>query len=110
VVVKNTIFIVVRCILRYTAYTQANIAYIQETMCGDAAENYNPISAYTWAKTAKWKQLNVIRDFIDPLDSTIAYVEFMADYTWHGERQSLHELSRFQLRGNRWFYTGIVIE
>ncbi len=88
---------------RYTAYTQANIAYIQKTMRDKAAEQFDPISAETWAKTVKWKRLKVIRAFPGP-SNQIAYVEFIAHYLFEGKAQKLSEISEFKQIDGRWYY------
>lgn len=90
---------------RYTAYTQGNIDYIQATMREKAAENFDPLSALQWAKTAKWKRLKVIRAFSDA-DTGIAYVEFTAYYIFKGAPQKLVEVSAFKQMDGRWYYVG----
>ena len=46
---------------RYTAYTQANIDYIQKTMRGKAAQNYNAEETRIWAQKADWQKLEVVK-------------------------------------------------
>lgn len=89
---------------RYTAYTQANIAYIQATMQGKAAEGFDSQTAAAWAKAAKWRRLKVLKTFSNPSNSDLAYVSFTAYYIWQGKPQSLHETSEFQLIDGRWYY------
>src|SRR3990167_4210595 len=45
---------------RYTAYTMADIKYIQKTMRKKAGENYDPIAAKNWASSVTWFGLTVI--------------------------------------------------
>lgn len=90
---------------RYSAYTQANIPYIQQTMRGLAAEGFDALAAESWAKTAKWRRLQVLRSFADSQHNEIAYVSFTAYYIWQGKPQSLHETSEFRLIDGRWYYT-----
>lgn len=89
---------------RYTAYTQANIAYIQATMCGPAAESYDAVEAEKWAKTLQWKRLKISRTFSHPTDPNIAYVTFTAQYLFQNTRQTLSETSQFQKTHGRWYY------
>lgn len=93
---------------RYTAYTQANIPYIQASMQGPASERYNPVESERWAKTAKWKRLKVMRAFPDDTDSDKAYVEFIAYYIWQGKPQKIEELSVFLRVKGKWFYVDRV--
>ncbi len=89
---------------RYTAYTQANISYIQATMRETALENFNPAAAEQWAKAARWKWLRVIRAFPHASDEQYSYVEFLAYYILHGTPQKIAEVSEFKKIGERWFY------
>ncbi len=49
---------------RYTAYNQANINYIANTMRGKAALGFNPVASKQWATEVKWLGLTVLRSFI----------------------------------------------
>tara|TARA_R110000868_G_scaffold15698_4_gene71635 strand:+ start:76 stop:510 length:435 start_codon:yes stop_codon:yes gene_type:complete len=86
---------------RYTAYTEANIAYIIQTMKSPAADGFDPSEAATWAKTVKWISLEVIRA---RQENTTGYVEFIARFEDQQMPQALHELSEFLLIDGAWFY------
>ncbi len=90
---------------RYTAYTQANITYIQATMREEAAENFDPIGAEQWARAAKWKWLRVVRTFPHASDEQYYYVEFIAYYILQGQPQKITEISEFKRIAGRWYYT-----
>ena len=90
---------------RYTAYTQANIEYIQATMRGPAAQHYDPTTALQWAKTVKWRKLKILKDFPHVSDKNCAYVEFVAFYFAEGRLQQLRETSEFKRIEGKWFYT-----
>jgi SEC-C motif domain protein len=92
---------------RYTAYTQANMGYIQQTMIGKALENFDPRDAQAWALGVKWKKLKVLKagNISKP---NKAYVEFIATYQEKGEIQELHEKSEFLQQDGRWFYSGLI--
>ena len=89
---------------RYTAYTQANITYIQATMRGLAAEDFNTEAAYQWAKTVKWKRLTVLETYSDPQDENHAFVKFKAYYIYQGKPHTLSEISEFKRIAGQWFY------
>jgi SEC-C motif-containing protein len=91
---------------RYTAYTLAEIDYIQATMALVAAEDFDPLSAKTWAKSVKWKRLKVLRHDFDIATPNVAYVEFIAHYIHAGRAEQLREYSEFKKINGRWFYTG----
>jgi SEC-C motif domain protein len=87
---------------RYTAYTQANIDYIQHTMQGKALRGFNPLDAQQWAQHVVWLGLKVITaDFSGPDQG---FVEFKATFRDGTEVQSMHERSEFHRINGVWFY------
>ncbi|MCD6044975.1 MAG: putative motif domain protein [Gammaproteobacteria bacterium] len=89
---------------RYTAYTQANIAYIANTMRGPALASFNPHTASEWAKQIKWLRLQVLKFSTIPPEEDKAYVEFVAHYLFQGQKEKLHEISEFQRIDGQWYY------
>ncbi|MBA2650927.1 MAG: SEC-C domain-containing protein [Tatlockia sp.] len=90
---------------RYTAYTQAKIDYIKNTMRGKPLDDFNEIDATKWAQQVYWKCLEVITSSMDDKDENIGYVEFIARFQEQGKTQVIHELSKFQRIEGKWFYT-----
>ncbi len=92
---------------RYTAYTQAKIAYIQNTMQGKPLAGFNAVEAEHWSKQVNWKGLQVIRSYMDAKNKNIGYVEFIASYQEQGKNQTIHELSQFTYYESegKWYYT-----
>jgi SEC-C motif-containing protein len=86
---------------RYTAYTQANIDYIANTMKGHASLNFNPAEAEAWAKHANWLGLKVLNS--QTLDAK-GFVEFIAEYSMNNHTHTLHEISEFHLENGKWYY------
>ena len=95
---------------RYSAYSQGDIAYIEATMRGRAAEGYDAVAAKQWATTAVWKGLTVVRAFPHPVDPTRAYVEFVAKFSLDGVLEEITEVSEFCFEDGRWYYTDRVTE
>jgi len=91
---------------RYTAYTRADIDYIQATMKGTAAEGFNAQDAKIWAQQVKWNGLQVMSTTDGGPDDNKGSVSFLANYTSHGEKQHLHENSLFEKTDGRWYYIG----
>lgn len=89
---------------RYTAYTQANITYIKDTMRGKALEGFNEASAKQWAQDVKWLGLEVIH--APQAQAAKGFVEFIARFEQNGQRQQIHEISEFARLngGSRWYY------
>lgn len=87
---------------RYTAYSQANIEYIQKTMRGKALIGFDKDEALKWATQVQWLGLKVIAA------STVAnhkgFVEFIASLSQDNYRQIIHERSEFHKIDDRWYY------
>lgn len=86
---------------RYTAYSQANIDYIAQTMKGPAAKDFNKAEAKQWATAVKWLGLKVITT---KTDQSKGWVEFIASYSHDNTLQDIHELSEFHLEKGTWYY------
>lgn len=88
---------------RYTAYTMADIAYIEKTQRGKASEGFHALDAYVWAKRVTWLNLEVLNTSIIRKYQT-GYVEFIARFIDAGVTQSMHEKSEFVKKAGQWFY------
>ena len=88
---------------RYTAYTQANIEYIQKTMRGPVLLNFNATQAQSWAERVTWLGLTVVEARME--SPTQGFVEFIARFLEERKIQSIHERSTFLLEDGMWFYT-----
>ncbi len=86
---------------RYTAYTQANIPYIQRTMQGAALKDFEPNHAESWAKTVKWLGLKILHA---AQNQDHGEVEFIAYYSHHNVKHEIHELSEFVRIDGQWLY------
>ncbi len=89
---------------RYTAYTQANMDYIQKTMQGEPVKDFDPVLSKEWAQHCDWQQLQVLH--CQQLSSNHGFVEFIAHYQSKGQHQHLHEVSEFRRISGVWFYVG----
>jgi SEC-C motif domain protein len=86
---------------RYTAYTQADIDYIQRTMKEPALNHFNTESAKQWVTTVQWLGLEVIHSSID---KDKGYVEFIAHFNEQGKKNCIHEISEFHQLNKQWYY------
>ncbi len=86
---------------RYTAYTQANIDYIQRTMQAPASDRFDAESARQWAATVEWLGLEVIHSNIE---KDKGYVEFIARFNEHDKKNCIHEISEFHQINGQWYY------
>src|SRR5688500_12931338 len=74
---------------RYTAFTQANVDYIMQTMREDACEGFNAENTRQWAKQVQWVGLEVVRAPAVGADRTKGIVEFIASYRQQGQLQNI---------------------
>lgn len=86
---------------RYTAYTQANVEYIAETMKYAAAKNFNPQEARAWAQQVQWIKLEVLHA---TTQENKGIVEFIAYYQFNQQSEKIHEISEFLRENGRWYY------
>lgn len=88
---------------RYTAYTKANIDYIEHTMKAPASDHFIASEAREWAERVEWKELKIIAT--PPSDDiNIGFVEFLAYFYDKGKRHAIHELSEFHRIEGCWYY------
>lgn len=86
---------------RYTAYTQANIDYIVNTMLPPASDELEPVSAKEWAEQSEWLGLQIVTT---KTEGDIGWVEFIAGFILEKEKHILHELSEFHKKDGVWYY------
>jgi len=86
---------------RYTAYTMANIPYIEKTMRGPASKDFNRKEALTWAKSVTWLGLKVIST---QTLSAQGFVEFIASFRTKNHIQTIEEISEFHFLDGKWYY------
>lgn len=91
---------------RYSAYSKAEIKYIDKTQAKSAALGFNAQDALGWAKTVQWLRLQVLSHEAGAEGDTTGTVEFIATYRSHGKLHKLHEKSLFEKIGGLWFYVG----
>jgi SEC-C motif-containing protein len=86
---------------RYTAYTQANVDYIQKTMKKPALNAFDATSAKQWASTVQWLGLEVVNS---ATDKAKGWVEFIAYFSEQGKNNCIHEISEFFQENGQWYY------
>lgn len=89
---------------RYTAFTQANMNYIADTMLGAVKKQFNVESSKQWAQHVTWLGLDVLDAPPVTEQDEQGFVEFVARYRFQNKAESIHERSEFHKRDGRWFY------
>lgn len=87
---------------RYTAFVRGHVAYIQATMKGKAAKNFNPEETAAWIKEVTWLGLTVEKYRLK--SPRIGVVIFETRYIYQNQEHVLREKSDFQKIGEQWFY------
>lgn len=81
---------------RYTAFTRANIEYIQATLAPESSQDFDFDENKKWAKQAVWKGLKIVSTEKGGPNDTDGVVEFVATYGHNGEFVDHHEVSKFR--------------
>ncbi len=90
---------------RYTAYTQANIAYIQATMAPPASLEFDAAAAQQWAQSVQWLSLKVLRAFRKGEQGFVEFIATCAELrTSPLKRHKIQELSEFHQHEGQWRY------
>lgn len=91
---------------RYTAYTIANVDYIQSTMLDDALKSFDRKESLNWAKNSKWIGLKILSAPEITSTDQEGNVEFVASYIQNHQVQHLREHSKFKKQDGRWYFVG----
>lgn len=86
---------------RYTAYTRADMTYIEDTMKPPALNYFDAKAAYQWASSVKWIKLEVIKSSVNKAQG---FVEFIAYYEEQGTQKVIYENSEFRQEQGKWYY------
>jgi SEC-C motif domain protein len=90
---------------RYTAFTRADIGYIERTLAPEEKKTFDAVSTKHWAEESTWKGLKILStEKGGPSDST-GIVEFVASYEQDGKKVDHHEVSRFRkTKQGQWLF------
>ncbi len=89
---------------RYTAFTQANMDYIANTMQGVVKDQFNVEKSKQWAQHVTWLGLDVINVTPVTEQDEKGFVEFVARYRFQNKTENIHERSEFHKHNGRWLY------
>jgi SEC-C motif-containing protein len=84
---------------RFSAFAIPNGEYLMETTFPGKRKFHNKRDLQEWGEINEWTKLEIVRT------PDLNHVEFKAFYTdEEGHKQFHHELSKFKMIQNRWFY------
>lgn len=90
---------------RYTAYSQINMAFIEKTHDPKTIKNTDMQENKKWAEQTNWLNLDVIRTEGGGPEDETGVVEFKARYKADGDIHLHHEVSTFNKRNGKWYFT-----
>lgn len=89
---------------RYTAFTLADIDYIEKTRHPQSDNDFDRTATTKWAKESKWIGFELINAEDGGVDDEGGSVEFIAKYATDGKKQDHHEVALFQKHENKWYF------
>jgi len=89
---------------RYTAYTRAEMDFLQESLHPDGRQENDDASARDWAENSEWHSLEIVETVAGGVDDDTGKVEFVATYTYKDETQRYHEVATFEKLNEAWYF------
>lgn len=90
---------------RYTAFTQANINYIENTLAPSQKSDFNREDTLKWAKENHWKKLDILSTKNGGPEDKTGIVDFIATYEKDGEGFEHHEVAEFRRSSDgKWLF------
>lgn len=89
---------------RYTAYTRADIDYVEKTTAPEARGDFDHDGSLAWAKQSEWLGLEIVSTQAGGPEDSTGTVEFIASYKLNGQETRHHEMSEFRREGRQWFF------
>lgn len=90
---------------RYTAYTQVNMDFIEKTHDPATRKKTNMEENRAWAEQTQWKGLEIVNTEKGEAGDNWGKVEFKAKFESGGEPGAHHEVSEFNKKEGKWFFT-----
>jgi SEC-C motif-containing protein len=89
---------------RYSAYTQVEMEFLQESLHPDSRGDSDPEGARDWAQNSEWHGLVVLNTEAGGPDDDKGTVEFIASYTYEGEDKQYREVAEFERVDGQWHF------
>lgn len=91
---------------RYTAYTQVEVDFLQESLHPEARSDSDPAGARDWAENSTWHGLEVLNTEAGGPGDDAGKVEFIASYTYDGQDKQYREVAEFERVEGHWYFRG----
>lgn len=90
---------------RYAAFVVDKLQYLEDTLTEESKSDYDAEETATWAKSAKWQDLEIRSTSGGGANDDEGTVEFVAKFKMGPETHAHHELSTFVKQDGRWLYS-----
>ena len=90
---------------RYTAYTQVQMDFIEQTHDPITRRDIDMKASREWAESTNWQGLEILETKQGGIEDEFGTVEFKASYVDDDGLHSHHELSQFHKREGVWYYS-----
>jgi SEC-C motif-containing protein len=90
---------------RYSAYVKKELGYILTSLHPDHRAGYDENSTKTWAESAEWHGIKILKTTKGGEQDNDGQVEFVVSFTEKGTKQEHHELSTFKKENGNWYFT-----
>lgn len=89
---------------RYSAFTVADVEYIEKTTDPSARSTFDRAGTTEWAKRSEWLGLQIVSTSGGTEADSKGEVEFIANYRIDDQDQAHHERAEFKKRDGQWFF------
>ncbi|NLV30470.1 MAG: YchJ family protein [Acidobacteria bacterium] len=89
---------------RYTAYTAADLDFIERSTHSRSRAAFNRESALEWAEQSEWRGLEILGAAGGGEGDSEGTVEFIATYVRDGETVDHHEIASFRREDGAWAF------
>lgn len=89
---------------RYSAYVLKMVDYLVATTHSDKQEKSLKYDIEAWIDQPQWQNLEIVSTRFGGVEDKLGWVEFKAHFILNGEKQVLHEKSRFKRDYGQWRY------
>ena len=90
---------------RFAAYTQVNMDFIKKTHDPSTLKKTNMEENKAWAEQTEWLDLEILGTEKGTPSDSWGKVEFKAHFKSGGEPGSHHEVSEFNKKNGKWYFT-----
>ncbi len=89
---------------RYSAFVNAEIDYLYNTVSADQQSDFNHADTEDWAKNSDWQGLEILETADGGPDDETGTVEFVAKFKQNGQLVRHHELASFEKIDGKWIF------